>query len=277
MDQVLELSEADKRQNNEVTEMIFAILETNRKISELNQTINELHRSDGDLSSLVEDVDQEVNEVSNLLTTSANSCPAQNGVSDDGEEELSILENKSESRRESLIELEEKTEDLQTCRSESMCLSVDGSIGVDNALHYITENTEELASVGESVLEPESEDHTMTQVSKSTEDAENDTTFGTSDDFTEGTFPYKDEIEQNTNKEEAPDSSKELVQCSKEWKDKMSDTDQDSLKKLRKRKTPIEVDNRCTVILEEESQRKTEKEDQRNKEDVPAYLASEGL
>lgn len=277
MDQVLELSEADKRQNNEVTEMIFAILETNRKISELNQTINEFHKSDGNLSSLVEDVDQEVNEVSNLLTTSANSCPAQNSVSDGGVEELSILENKSESRGESLFELEEKTEDLQTCRSESMCLSVDGSIGVDNAPHYVKENSEELASVGQSVLEPESEDQMMTQVSKSTEDAENDTASGTSDDFTKEVSHSEAEFEQNTKKEEASGLSKELVESSKEWRDKMSDTDQDSLKKLRKRKTPIEVDNRCTVILEEESQRKTEKEDQRNKEDVPAYLASEGL
>ncbi|XP_022295401.2 uncharacterized protein LOC111105409 isoform X2 [Crassostrea virginica] len=275
LDQVLELSEADKRQNNEVTEMIFAILETNRKISELNQTINELHRSDGDLSSLVEDVDQEVNEVSNLLTTSANSYPAQNSVSDDDVEELSILENKSESRGESLFELEEKTEDLQTCRSESMCLSVDGSIGVDNAPHYVKENSEELASVGQSVLEPESEDQMMTQVSKSTEDAENDTACGTSDDFTKEVSHSEAEFEQNTKKEEAPGLSKELVESSKIWRDKMSDTDQDSLKKLRKRKTPIEVDNRCTVLLEEESQRKTEKEDQRNKEDVPAYLASE--
>lgn len=76
---VLELSEADRRQNDDISELIATILATNEKISVLNQSIAVLKGGNGTLSlKSAEEIVRGRNDVSGQQTTGATS-PATKG------------------------------------------------------------------------------------------------------------------------------------------------------------------------------------------------------
>lgn len=76
---VLELSEADRRQNDDISELIATILATNEKISVLNQSIAVLKGGNGNLSlKSAEEIVRGRNDVSGQQTTGATS-PATKG------------------------------------------------------------------------------------------------------------------------------------------------------------------------------------------------------
>lgn len=76
---VLELSEADRRQNDDISELIATILATNEKISVLNQSIAVLKGGNGNLSlKSAEEIVRGRNNASGQQTTGATS-PATKG------------------------------------------------------------------------------------------------------------------------------------------------------------------------------------------------------
>lgn len=76
---VLELSEADRRQNDDISELIATILATNEKISVLNQSIAVLKGGNGNLSlKSAEEIVIGRNDVNGQQTTGATS-PATKG------------------------------------------------------------------------------------------------------------------------------------------------------------------------------------------------------
>lgn len=76
---VLELSEADRRQNDDISELIATILATNEKISVLNQSIAVLKGGNGTLSlKSAEEIVRGRNDVNGQQTTGATS-PATKG------------------------------------------------------------------------------------------------------------------------------------------------------------------------------------------------------
>lgn len=76
---VLELSEADRRQNDDISELIATILATNEKISVLNQSIAVLKGGNGTLSlKSAEEIVRGHNDVNGQQTTGASS-PASKG------------------------------------------------------------------------------------------------------------------------------------------------------------------------------------------------------
>lgn len=76
---VLELSEADRRQNDDISELIATILATNEKISVLNQSIAVLKGGNGNLSlKSAEEIVRGRNDVNGQQTTGATS-PATKG------------------------------------------------------------------------------------------------------------------------------------------------------------------------------------------------------
>lgn len=81
---VLELSEADRRQNDDISELIATILATNEKISVLNQSIAVLKGGNGTLSlKSAEEIVRGRNDASGQQTTGATSSATKGRMSRD--------------------------------------------------------------------------------------------------------------------------------------------------------------------------------------------------
>lgn len=89
---VLELSEADRRQNDDISELIATILATNEKISVLNQSIAVLKGGNGTLSlKSAEEVVRGRNDVNGQQTTGATSPATKGRMSRDTTETTSDM------------------------------------------------------------------------------------------------------------------------------------------------------------------------------------------
>lgn len=89
---VLELSEADRRQNDDISELIATILATNEKISVLNQSIAVLKGGNGNLSlKSAEEIVIGRNDVNGQQTTGATSPATKGRMSRDMTETTSDL------------------------------------------------------------------------------------------------------------------------------------------------------------------------------------------
>lgn len=89
---VLELSEADRRQNDDISELIATILATNEKISVLNQSIAVLKGGNGNLSlKSAEEIVIGRNDVNGQQTTGATSAATKGRMSRDMTETTSDM------------------------------------------------------------------------------------------------------------------------------------------------------------------------------------------
>lgn len=89
---MLELSEADRRQNDDISELIATILATNEKISVLNQSIAVLKGGNGNLSlKSAEEIVIGRNDVNGQQTTGATSPATKGRMSRDMTETTSDL------------------------------------------------------------------------------------------------------------------------------------------------------------------------------------------
>lgn len=141
---VLELSEADRRQNDDISELIATILATNEKISVLNQSIAVLKGGNGNLSlKSAEEIVRGRNDVSGQQTTGATSPATKGRMSRDMSETTSDRAPDGDSCDD--ISAKETTELVETEADEAK----DGKKGAMDP--YRAENTlvEDLLESGE--------------------------------------------------------------------------------------------------------------------------------
>lgn len=141
---VLELSEADRRQNDDISELIATILATNEKISVLNQSIAVLKGGNGNLSlKSAEEIVIGRNDVNGQQTTGATSPATKGRMSRDMSETTSDRAPDGDSCDD--ISAKETTELVETEADEAK----DGKKGAMDP--YRAENTfvEDLLESGE--------------------------------------------------------------------------------------------------------------------------------
>lgn len=267
---VIELSEADRRQNDDISELIVTILATNEKISVLNQSIAVLKGGNGTLTlKSAEEIDGECNNVNYQHTTGGASPASVGSVSREGTAERSTSERTTNGSSHDDVSTKETSMD-EFDRSDTKVIeanarkndTMDPCPADDSFVDGLHESKKATKPKGRTECDRSSQQIRDETVSGSES--------GDSEERTPMTAPRNNRGGATAEEAEACDTTKDS-ECSFDKDQTLSEIGEGTLQKLRRRRGG--ADNRLVIMIEEKSQNK--ERNVKRKSDLPVHPSVE--
>lgn len=266
---VLELSEADRRQNDDISELIATILATNEKISVLNQSIAVLKGGNGTLSlKSAEEIVRGHNDVNGQQTTGASSPASKGGGVRDVTSDRATSGGSCDD-----VSAKETTEfDESDTEAKGAKAGQKGAMDPYPAENSFVEDRHE----SEEATQPKDWTEGDSSSQQITDETESGPDLTDSEDHTEKTSGSNSRRGSMAEEADRCDTTKGSVSSS-EIDQTLPEISVGTLQKLRRRRRGQKgADNRLVIMIEEKSQNKEQTVERKNLPAPPSF-ESEGI